>query len=552
MAAYRRSQAFFETTRRLLAQLINESLSHATVEHVGPTQTCLNLHSPSLFGAAKKYPHIQVNLDRTIYLERHEAGVDSIVQPCSLRPPVTLVDAEKKVEEWSPGVIFSFIRPWFADITSDDTLSKISQELQNSAENQGNLSVEQKAPLTFDNPAIPWERTLVFGHRTHPFHRLCFAQPPPKAVTPGDIRDMITPAIAFISIPRRDLHLVGPFEKWLQPLLDKLEVPSTTRNDRVVVPCLAQQLPAVIPRFPNARIVRTIAHQAYAQASMRTISLDPQLKFGYHLKFPLTCQITSVVRTITPWTGSGPALSDILARLLPADLWLYRDIAVAYGSQEDFNDARHLSCILRKDVEQRAMAMGQGLVIAAAIHQKPQGIDRTYAEVLFGLKESRQKLQWLKSYVSCLFQLVFPPLVHHGIGMEVHGQNTVVRICRAIRRIRGFAVRDFGGIRLHTPTFNKKGIDLRSVLGDASILTDSRQEVWSKVHHAMKYGGWSIVRNCMSKVLQQITGAIENDVYEYFTHETMPYKCFLRMRTQEKKSRYRMFYGRFAKGDIAL
>jgi hypothetical protein len=48
-----------------------------------------------------------------------------------------------------------------------------------------------------------------------------------------------------------------------------------------------------------------------------------------------------------------------------------------------------------------------------------------------------------------------------------------------------------------------------------------------------KYGGWSVVRNIMSKELQQITGAIKNDVYEYFTDETMPYKCFLRMRMQE-------------------
>jgi hypothetical protein len=214
---------------------------------------------------------------------------------------------------------------------------------------------------------------------------------------------MITPAIAFISIPRCDMHLVGPFEKELQPLLDKLEIPSTLSDDRVVVPCLAQQLRAVIPRFPNATIIRTIAHRAYAQASMRTISLDPQLKFGYHLKLPLACQITSVVRTITPWAGNGPALSDILDRLLPADLWLFREIAAAYGSQEDFNDARHLSCILREDLERRAMAEGQGLVIAAALHQKPQGIDRTYAEVLFGLRGNHQKLQWLERQVEPTF-----------------------------------------------------------------------------------------------------------------------------------------------------
>ncbi|KAE8333799.1 hypothetical protein BDV39DRAFT_188166 [Aspergillus sergii] len=38
---------------------------------------------------------------------------------------------------------------------------------------------------------------------------------------------------------------------------------------------------------------------------MRTITIRPELGFNYHLKLSLACQITSALRTITPWTTCG-------------------------------------------------------------------------------------------------------------------------------------------------------------------------------------------------------------------------------------------------------
>lgn len=207
---------------------------------------------------------------------------------------------------------------------------------------------------------------------------------------------MIHPVVAFVSIPRTDVRFTGPFEQKLRPLLEKLNVPIPSMADRTVVPCLAQQLPAIILRFPNAEVVHQAYRRATSQASMRTISLDPGLDFRYHLKFPLACRITSVVRTTTPWTGAGPALSQLLKKLLPSDLWLYGEVATVHGSQEDFNDAKHLSCILREDPEQRAHAQGEALIVAASLHQKPQGKGETYAEILFNLKSTHHKLRWLE------------------------------------------------------------------------------------------------------------------------------------------------------------
>lgn len=210
---------------------------------------------------------------------------------------------------------------------------------------------------------------------------------------------MLKPILAFLSVPRANLLVTGHFEQELQPLLERLEIPKTT-TDRVIVPCLAQQLPSIHQRFPNAIVLKLIADCADAQASMRTLTVRSELEFKYHLKLSLACQITSALRTITPWTTcGGPIQTEILENLLPDDLWVFREVAAVSGSQQNFNDARHLSCILRDNLENRSRENDETLIIAAALGQKPCGERRTYAEILFNLETISQKLQWFERLV---------------------------------------------------------------------------------------------------------------------------------------------------------
>lgn len=211
---------------------------------------------------------------------------------------------------------------------------------------------------------------------------------------------MLRPTLAFVSVPRADLRVTGRFEGELQPLLDRLSIPKTT-SDRVIVPCLAQQLPSIHQRFSAAIVLKLITDCADAQASMRTLTLRPEFEFKYHLKLSLACQITSALRTITPWTTcGGPVQTELLEKLLPNDLWVFREVAAVTGSQENFNDARHLSCILRDSLETRARANNETLIIAAALAQKPSGNSRTYAEILYGLETTSQKKEWFQRSLS--------------------------------------------------------------------------------------------------------------------------------------------------------
>jgi siderophore synthetase component len=135
---------------------------------------------------------------------------------------------------------------------------------------------------------------------------------------------------------------------------------------------------------------------------MRTLTLRPELNFRYHLKLSLACQITSALRTITPWTALGGAeVSALLEKLLPPDMWLFKEVAAVTGAQKDFNDAKHFSCILREDLELRANAQGESLIIASAFSQLPvTGFEKettAQPEALFPpANEQREKKEWFR------------------------------------------------------------------------------------------------------------------------------------------------------------
>ncbi|KAJ0415704.1 ferric iron reductase FhuF-like transporter-domain-containing protein [Aspergillus carlsbadensis] len=532
--------ARFETTRRLLSHLVNEGLCAAYLEPAGAEQLqWLRLVGTNASSAGQSMVKVQIVPVKLGLTENGE--VNSVLRPHQLRPPVLLVENDQSRSEPDPGVIFQFVFPWFAQPDIKHMRDPIAQELQNASANQG--------------------KTLVTGHPTHPLHKTLYTQPPLPQIQPAEIWDMLSPEVIFLSVPRSQLRVSGPFEHLLGDLLTNLNIPPAP-NDRIIVPGLAQQAPSIASRFHDVHVVGS--ERASAQASMRTLTLRPELGFKYHLKLSLACQITSALRTITPWTALGGAeVSELLEKLLPPDMWLFKEVAAVTGAQADFHDAKHFSCILREDLELRANAQGESLILASAFSQLPvarfeEAKGKAHAEALLPSGREERK-EWFRSYVSILLNLTLPPLSHHGIGLEAHGQNICVRICRTTRTIKGFAVRDLGGIRLHMPTLRNLGYDLHTIPPGAATMTDDLHDVWSKVHHSLFQnhiahlvvalgieddGGWGVVREEVRRVLVpggvggKACGVHAEGLYAFLMAGTMPFKCFLRMRMEGKYRDY--------------
>lgn len=550
-----KQEAWLETTKRLVAGLINEGLVKATVTESRSEETRHVVLTPLSAQNDNSDEFVAVKLHPGIDIEVRNRKVIPTIQPRSICAPIVLRGKYGPREELEPGKIFLFIMPWLVDEASESVLIEIGQHLQASGRNQEmwlRVHAEQ-GRLDLEDPPISWERSLVYGHPTHPFHRTCHPQAPLEPVKPEDIPVMMTPDITFISVARTELTFSGPFDELLKPLLLTLDILEVAEQ-QAVVPCLTKQLPSILRRFPNAIILKTVSHVVDAQASLRTLTVRPDMKFPFHLKLSLACQITSALRTITPWSAmGGPHISKILDKLLPPGLWFFKEVASVTGSQTNFDDAKHLSCILREDLQTKAEKANEALIIASALTQRPYGESQSYAEILFNLKSVHQKKEWFRLYVNKLLGVFLHPLMNHGIGMEAHGQNVAVRVCRATGQIQGFAIRDFGGIRLHTPTLRRQGVEFDEIAPGWTVLTESMREVFGKVHHSLvqnhvgfllnslcleRNDGWTVVRDVLETTLRTFDSSSSHEIHRWFVNDTIALKCFLRMRMQGKYRDY--------------
>lgn len=238
-------------------------------------------------------------------------------------------------------------------------------------------------------------------------HRSCLALPPLAPIAPEDLISIINPSISFLSVPSCNVLLIGPYTDTIAPLLRQLSVPHPP-SGRLTVPCLTRQIPAIEEFFPQVRVLQTSTLKAFAQASLRTVVLGPEAKFPYHLKFALFCRITSAIRTVTPWTASvGPEMSALMKRLFPAELWVYEEVAAVTGSQENFEEAKLITCLLRKNLEPRAEGLGQVLIVAAALAES--GVDGrvSNAERVLMLDNEEKRKTWFRRSV---------PLFDQGIA----------------------------------------------------------------------------------------------------------------------------------------
>ncbi|PLB44790.1 hypothetical protein P170DRAFT_366652 [Aspergillus steynii IBT 23096] len=474
-----RVQAKAETTKRLIAQLINEELARLTISACGQSEiyeACISKDGDTT---------------RRILLCVRDRN-RSLGRPNDFIAPVILDSADLEVKHDDPGTIFDFISSWLD--CNEKMKESIVSELRNSA-----IMLEKwmeygakKPMLNLNSPFIEWEQSVVSGHPTHP------------------------------------------------SLRDLFEIEDISTDKSIIVPCLLQQLPAVQRFFPEAKVIKSVPHCAKAQTSIRTVSVS-----GFELeKFSLACLITSGFRALACWAAAlAVDMTYVLRKLLPSDLWIFGEVAAITGSQEDVSEARHLTCVLRESLEVRAERNDESLILVSALMEKPGNGEATYAEILFDLKTAERKIEWFKGYISCLLPLALDPLRRHGIGCEFHAQNTIVRLCRKTKSIKGFAIRDLSGVRLHGSSLKEQGFDISKF---DNVSTEELPMLWNRMHHALiqnnigfmlyAFGlennpeGWAAVHSILSDTLESGNDLIGKEIFQHFCKETMPFKCFINMR----------------------
>lgn len=215
---------------------------------------------------------------------------------------------------------------------------------------------------------------------------------------------MLNPGLSFVVLPHSSVDVFGPFVQLTRPLLKALEI--NPENDqegkKIIIPCLTQQLPAVLHFFPEATPLKTTPQTAQAHAAIRTASFPG---YAFDMKFSLACRITSATRALPCWAATAaPPMTDIMRAVLPPEgVWVFGEVAAVTGSQGDKSQAKHLTCILRESLEGRAKENGEALVLASGLIEKPfGGGGRTYAEIVFDLTTAERKMHWFTRFAFLL------------------------------------------------------------------------------------------------------------------------------------------------------
>jgi siderophore synthetase component len=324
------------------------------------------------------------------------------------------------------------------------------------------------SPFDADERALRAERLAVDGHNLHPCGRTRLGWRPADVLR----HDMEagTVRIGFVAI-RRDLHRGDDLGALLHDAYP--DIP-TAPPGFVLQPVHEWQLAAVLRRR-HRDLVRDGALRPIdgwlpgaPTAALRTLLLPPGADgLRRYLKVSLDIQVTSTRRTISvASTSNGPAVTDLLRRLLGADragarVLLLPEVA---GAAALAGTGRDVSAIVRGGLDDR-LGAGEVAVPGGALTTAPStgGVGgtvlsellRRYADTRGVPEPAAAALAFVGEYARLLLTPVLRLSTRYGVGLEAHLQNCLPTFVAGVPHRIVF--RDFAGLRIHRPRLAAAG-----------------------------------------------------------------------------------------------
>jgi siderophore synthetase component len=246
------------------------------------------------------------------------------------------------------------------------------------------------------------------------------------------VDDFQTAKLQLILVPRKDLQIVGEYDKWIAEKMSQ-DVRENLDQSDVVLPLHEFQLPNVFKAVPGIRVLPNTSI-----SSLRTISLP---NYGAScVKIPLAIKITGLVRTIQPWAIT---IRYCLEPIYPvveaaAKSWKgYLTIVREYTAAASRSD--HLGCIIRQSMESLEEETENRIVVCAALVEHIDIIwDETFDKALV-----------MRDFRAPSFRAVLPSVLLHEFALQAHMQNLLIYLDPKTKLIHGFAVRDLGTFQIH-------------------------------------------------------------------------------------------------------
>ncbi|WP_336364422.1 IucA/IucC family protein [Halalkalicoccus salilacus] len=218
-----------------------------------------------------------------------------------------------------------------------------------------------------------------------------------------------------------------------------------------------------------------------------------------HLKLAIGVQTTNVVRTLSPQAAhNGPQITDLLRSIEKRESFgrlgfLDEPAATCYHAPdgphpegECFDDARHLSGLLRESPYAHPLVSEEAVPIAASsLLARSPATDRPLVRE-FTDRYAETTGAGVESFLTDYLETVVPEqlllLSKYGIALESHAQNTYVVFDGG--RPVATLIRDFGGIRALDERLRRYGISVETY-PDSDVAADGRRDLHRKLYYAL-------------------------------------------------------------------
>ncbi|KAF8626421.1 hypothetical protein AX17_006587 [Amanita inopinata Kibby_2008] len=436
----------------------------------------------------------------------------------------------------------------------DDLTKEIANEFASSLKWQTySYQFPPEAPQ-FSSSSIEWEQSIVEGHPTHPMHKTRYFLPPLPDFEPGTY-DLYHAKLRLVAVPRNKLKTTYQFEKYVKPIVEAASQRAgellTLPTGSVALPVHELQIVHIQNKFPEIEIlpeqynVPILAQQSIRSVQVPDAYADLSLKLGVGLK------LTSAVRTISPASAYlGPRFSSQVVphlQLDPKIVTVAKELCSAIHTHPDPDIAKHCALIVREAHENTSHQRGERLIVCTALVESGHTGENGHVPAvirIFDLDTEEKRVEWLDSFVRIFFRAFLPSVLHNGVAFECHPQNCLARYDLRSKEIRGFIIRDFGGIRVHSDTLrDSTGVEL-DFLDGHSVIAPDLNDVYTRMYHAAIHNhlqqlirvlglhynglGWDIIRKYLMDCIPQ-----DHALYASWLSaesKTLPSKCFLRMR----------------------
>ncbi|KAH6913153.1 IucC family-domain-containing protein [Coprinopsis sp. MPI-PUGE-AT-0042] len=581
-----KNRALFATSARLLSCLVTETLvdayfypsvSRATA---GWATICFKANGepsdPSGFLAIIPLHHCPlIDLEKDVY----GAHKITLLDPLDMLPSILVARAKRsedsstktnQIEAPGPALrallhkdvaLEVSLNPLYlwnrlaASIGLEESITQdIEVEFSSSVEWQEHSYRHPPSCPSFPSLSVIWEQSIVQGHPTHPMHKTRRFLPPMPAMKPGQY-DLLHPTLRLIAVPTSNLRITYNFTEILAPLVVAFERRAgktiVVPDGHTIVPVHDLQLHHIRSKFPEAHIFPEVfSLPLQAQQSLRSVVV-PDAFDNLHLKLAVGIKLTSAVRTISPESAYlGPRFSAQVVPVLKLDpnvVTVAKELASVVHTNPDGEIAKHCAALIREYHEGVFEKRGECAIVCTSLVEsghEGSGGDIPPVIRIFDLHTEEKRIEWLSNFLNIFFRAFLPSVIHNGVAFECHPQNCVARFDAKTKELKGFIIRDFGGIRVHPPTLKETtGVDIDFVEGH-SIIAPDLDDVYTRMYHTVFHNhlqqlirvldlhysgkGWALVRHHLRENIPE-----QHPLFAAWLspeRRTLPGKCFMRMR----------------------